>query len=198
MPIIVGLTGRAGSGKDTAAVHLCTQYSFTRIALADPLRQVCFTVFGLTDLEMSDRVLKERPLDRYPYLTPREIMQQVGTECFRRNFEGVWLEAFRRRVASYPLVVVPDVRFPDEAKMIRDNGGRVIRVNALGSPYRTTSSGHASEAAIDEVAFDHSVLNDFSETNGIRYLTYQLDQIMLGIRVPRRLTEDDLPPSLRP
>ena len=197
MPTIIGLTGHAGSGKDTAANHLCTRYGFTRLSFAGPLKQVCSIVFGLTELEMSDRVLKERPLDRYPYFTPRQIMQKVGTECFRRNFEGVWLEAFKRRVAGCPLVVVPDVRFPDEAKLIRELDGRIIRIDAVGSPFATQSSGHASERSVDVIVSDDQLLNVFSYPAGLSFLHQQLDQLMSGMGVPRRDSEDELPPSMR-
>lgn len=45
---IVGVTGKAGSGKDTAAAHLVEQYGFQQIAFADPLKRYAHKVFGFT------------------------------------------------------------------------------------------------------------------------------------------------------
>jgi len=44
--MIVGLTGRAGSGKDTVAGRLAER-GYTRRAFADPLKQFCCDVFGI-------------------------------------------------------------------------------------------------------------------------------------------------------
>lgn len=58
MPTLIGFAGRAGSGKDTAASHLCSQYGFTRLALAGPLRQVCSIGDGIRYLaDQLDRIM---------------------------------------------------------------------------------------------------------------------------------------------
>lgn len=199
--MIVVLNGKAGAGKDTAANHLVSQYSFVKINFADPLRQVCKIVFGLTDAEMSDRVLKETTLDRYPHLTPRKIMQLVGTEAFRKNFEGVWVDAFLRAARRHPRVVVADCRFPDEGDAVHAQGGTIIRVLAIGSPFETPETGHASEAAVNEVRIDHEVTNDFTIDSGVEVLKYQMDLIMHGLGLRRRsnpvCSGDYLPPAIR-
>lgn len=178
MTKIVAFTGRAGSGKDTAANYLVSQFGFVKISFADPLRQVGKIVFGLTDAEMTDRVLKEQPLDRYPCLTPRVILQRIGTEAFRNNFPGVWVEAFKREAARYDRVVVADCRFEDEEQAVHELGGSVYRVKGVNSPFQTVSSGHASEQFIDTMNVDADVTNDFGSVHGRSLLCEQIDQLM--------------------
>jgi dephospho-CoA kinase len=45
---LIGITGKARSGKDTIARHLWAQHAFTRIAFADPLKLAAQSIFGLT------------------------------------------------------------------------------------------------------------------------------------------------------
>lgn len=200
-PLIIGLNGKAGAGKDTAANHLVSQYGFVKIGFADPLRQVCKTVFGLTDAEMSDRALKETILDRYPRLTPRKIMQVVGTEAFRNNFDGVWIEAFLQQARKHQRVVASDCRFPDEGAAVQALGGKLVRVVAIDSPFETPDSGHASEAVVNTVNADHEVTNVFNDPNGIHLLKYQMDAIMLGLGICRCAESgcdcDYIPPAIR-
>lgn len=34
--MLIGICGQAGSGKDTVADHLCKNFSFVKVAFADP------------------------------------------------------------------------------------------------------------------------------------------------------------------
>ena len=47
--MLIGITGKAGVGKDTVAEHLWHKHSFVRIGLADPLKRAAQEIFGLTD-----------------------------------------------------------------------------------------------------------------------------------------------------
>lgn len=60
-PIIIGLTGYAGAGKDTVADALVTHAGFTKIAFADALRSEVAAAFQLGDQYgiLSDRAGKE-------------------------------------------------------------------------------------------------------------------------------------------
>lgn len=47
--MIIGIAGRAGSGKDTVADLLVRDHRFVKIAFADPLKRICKKVFDFTD-----------------------------------------------------------------------------------------------------------------------------------------------------
>ncbi len=63
MPIIC-LAGKAQSGKDTMADVLVKKHGYTRIALADPLRELCSSVFRMDYAQFSDSDKKDATMDR--------------------------------------------------------------------------------------------------------------------------------------
>jgi ABC-type dipeptide/oligopeptide/nickel transport system ATPase subunit len=48
----IGITGQAGSGKDTLADLLCDKYEFTKISLADPIKRFGFHVFEFDKVQL--------------------------------------------------------------------------------------------------------------------------------------------------
>lgn len=97
---IIAFTGKRGYGKSTAAEALVRQYGYVHLNFADPLREVCALVYGVTFEEMLDPVLKEQTLDRWPYKSPRELLQQIGTDMFRDYISDTWIENWKNRVQA--------------------------------------------------------------------------------------------------
>ena len=166
---LLGITGKARSGKDTAADFLVAN-GWVRYRFADPLKAAIRVMFGLTEVH-TDGVYKERPI---PWLgvSPRQLMQTLGTEWGREMIrDDIWL-----RVADKILidvedqgaigVVIPDVRFPNEAAWIRNHGGTVVELKRTAAEQ---VHAHVSEAGIDEP--DHSYVNDASRDKLRQYIT---------------------------
>lgn len=134
---LIGLTGRAGCGKDTIASFLCEAHGFVQIALADPLRDGLKAMLGVTDEQLHRRDLKEAPID-WIGRSPRELLQTLGTEWGREHIAAdLWLRVAVRRIdrikASPPClhvagIVVSDIRFENEADWLRDLGGQVWHI----------------------------------------------------------------------
>lgn len=134
---LIGLTGRAGCGKDTIASFLCEANGFVQIALADPLRDGLKAMLGVTDEQLHRRDLKEAPID-WIGRSPRELLQTLGTEWGREHVAAdLWLRVAARRIdrikASPPClhvagIVVSDIRFENEADWLRDLGGQVWHI----------------------------------------------------------------------
>lgn len=61
---IIAFSGKAGTGKDTAGDILSNKYGFTKIAFADPLRNLCARVFYLDPAMFLDRDKKDSPMKR--------------------------------------------------------------------------------------------------------------------------------------
>jgi hypothetical protein len=155
--MIIGFNGHAGAGKDTAAEILIRVYNFRRVAFADKLKIACKTVFSFTDSQLfgADKDV----IDRYWGMSPREILQRVGTECFRIGFDSdVWVKAALRDIEPGRDYVITDVRFPNEAEAIKDRGGRVIRINRDNA--RGAGMVHASENALSGWEFDSTINNN--------------------------------------
>jgi hypothetical protein len=63
-------------------------------------------------------------------LTPRKLLQLLGTECGREIIHPqIWVNALFADYEKDSEWIVTDVRFPNEAQAIKDKGGIVIRVN---------------------------------------------------------------------
>ena len=183
-PKLIGLTGYKGSGKDETAKAIIGQMGpYKRIAFATPIREICKIVFGLTDEEMSDRVLKEKPLNRYPFESPRRIMQQIGTDMFRSVWEDVWIEATKRIILQQKdtYFCVTDMRFPNERHALTALGGITVRVNRTDQPENLDP--HPSERYIGQLTVDHE----------ISAKTGEIDSLHSQIRLITGLHQDQCP-----
>jgi hypothetical protein len=159
-PFVVGITGKRGHGKTTAAQGL-ERAGFRHINFADPLREVVNLVYGVPFDLMLDPVLKEEKLDIYPFMSPRELLQKVGTELFREGIhKDTWIEAFGRRAAQFSHVVCSDCRFPNEADAIRSMKGMIIKVINPNLERGDEASQHPSETGVDLIVADWSVENN--------------------------------------
>ena len=161
--VLVGIVGHKGSGKDTLADYLVLQYGFTKRAFADPIKEACTILFQLAPEQLTDRHLKEA-IDPRHGLSPRQMMQIVGTDMFRFMVDKrFWINHFLiwyGNIKNSHNVVVPDVRFQNELDTIKQLGGFVIR---LVRPGLAKVDAHVSEAGIDDlIGIDATIVNDAS------------------------------------
>lgn len=153
--IVVGVIGKAGSGKDTVADHLVRDLGFTKMALADPIRRIVETVFFVDfSAYNTDREMRDRPLPDYPNWTVRKLQQIIGTEFFRVNVdEDVWIKNLCVRISKCRTpVVVADVRFPNERDKLKDMLRKIgrkmvfVKLTRPGCEGKVGVANHASEA----------------------------------------------------
>jgi len=135
----IGLIGKLGSGKTTAAKHIATEHGYKRYSLAAPMREIVRIVYP-------DIKGKDDP--RY-----RPLMQKLGTDWFRSYDEAVWVNVLLSRTSleTHP-VVVDDVRFVNEARILRDKGWKLIYINASDEVRKqrcTERDGHWDESVLD-------------------------------------------------
>jgi hypothetical protein len=156
MSTIIGLGFKARSGKDTVAGILEKRFGFHRLAFADPLKAAARELFGL-DLSQLHGERKEVQ-DEFWGVTPRNLLQRLGTEAMRREFgDDFWIRAARRRIdtttqnVGRPWAwVVTDVRFRNEAEAIKAWGGVVWRVDRPGAGANGGVARHPSETELEE------------------------------------------------
>lgn len=180
---IIGLTGRRRSGKDTVASFLVDRRGFTRLSFADPLKEATKSLFFFSDDQLEKR--KEQVDPRYG-VSPRRVLQCLGTDLIRDQLqdllgmsEPIFLASMRSRIhdaiTTNRSVVISDVRFPDEARLIRELGGvvfRVVRPAAVETD--ETVDRHASEIAMDDEPVEMVIENDGS----IEDLHRRLEQLL--------------------
>jgi hypothetical protein len=142
---IIAMTGLAGSGKSTAALHLVKYHGWHRVRFAGPLKAM-MAALGLSEREI-DGDLKEQPCALLGGCTPRHAMQTLGTEWGRDIIDpSLWIRAWQHALAQVPAdvnVVVDDCRFPNEAYAVRLAGGIIVRVEREGAGQ--SAAGHSSE-----------------------------------------------------
>ncbi len=165
--VAIGLIGKKGSGKSQSAKFIVDHLpGATAIAFADPLRAVCNRIFGVTYAEMGDdRSLKEKELERYPFQSPRTILQTVGAECIRSQYPDAWIECWKRTVSTFKgPSVTQDTRFLNEYDAIRERGGFIIKIirpelEAIPTHDRDL---HPSETVQESLVPDRVIINDGS------------------------------------
>jgi shikimate kinase len=138
--MLIGLVGLKGSGKDTFAKTLIEEYGFIKDSFAAPLKDSVASIFGwdrdLVEGASSESRAWREEKDEYwsevlnTKVTPRGILQIIGTEVFRDNLhEDIWVKSFiKRNQNSKNNIIMTDVRFPNEMQAIKDLGGIIIYV----------------------------------------------------------------------
>jgi hypothetical protein len=143
-------------------------------AFADKLRAVAEILTGIPAEKFKDSFFKTQALpkewcwdnDEDDPMYVREFLQEVGTECIREFLhEDAWVNALfadykldkemlealegipytsENEKTLLPNWVITDVRFPNEAKAIRDRDGLLIKLNRIKAPV----NDHKSELAL--------------------------------------------------
>lgn len=158
---LIGLAAKAQSGKTTVANMLISQYGYSHVSFAEPIRQFIADLTGITRDDLEKAEIKEAVI---PWIgrSPRYMMQTLGTEWGRDTIlADFWIKRAMRQVndlswARMPSVI-SDVRFDNEAKAIREAGGFVIH---LVRPDALVVASHASEAGVSRESTDYTIVND--------------------------------------
>lgn len=160
---LIGLTGPAGSGKDTIADRLCEHHGFVRYALASPIK-LMLEAIGVGPECWENRNMKEAPHPLYG-ISPRRMAQTLGTEWGRQLVcDDIWLRCAARFVddlrshgfGAPPGIVITDVRFQNEAAFVAERGGWLWHVQRLECPL---VEAHSSEAGVPFLEGDARVYN---------------------------------------
>lgn len=184
-PLLIGLTGRAGAGKDTAGAYLEDQYACCAIALADPIRDMLCALLHHIDVDeawLTERALKERPIPALG-VSYRHLAQTLGTTWGRGCVSmSLWVRIAMHRVQQIHAMgsnaVITDIRFPNEAAWLHDMGGTLVRIER---PDRSSEvRPHISEAHTDTLPAEHTLCNHGSVAD----LHQMIDTLMADLRGP--------------
>lgn len=169
--MLIAITGRARSGKDTAGQFFCSTYGFTQYAFADPIRAGLRAALGLTDWHFNEG--KEIVIPEYGK-SPRQLMQLFGTE-FGRNLihPDIWQIRAEAALDSTKNLVLTDCRFDSEAAWVHKHKGYVVHIARDNAPQ---VSAHISENGISENLIHFKINN-----NGTFDDLYDALQFVYGI-----------------
>jgi len=156
--MLIGLAGRAGSGKDTVGAILRMNHGFTLVSFAYPIKEMICGLLGVPMSQWEDREWREKKLPIFDR-SPRYLAQTIGTEWGRNCVSpDLWLNLALVNVEDFGRLAITDVRFDNEAKQIQWLGGVIIQVNRLASD--GADIGHDSEVGIKDIS-DVIVLNNY-------------------------------------
>lgn len=174
---LLGIAGAAGSGKTTFADAIVDDhmvvgdlgpvFHVTPVSFAQPLKMLCAEQFGFSidALEWEEYKASKWTTGH----TIREILQKVGTDCFRAIDPDHWVKQTEQRLRvldrsdSVDGAVISDVRFLNEAEMIRKRGGQVIHIERhMGASIAPQDSRHESEIGLADFRYD----DGFTFVNG--------------------------------
>jgi hypothetical protein len=170
-PILIGLTGRKRAGKDSVAAAIERNYGSNRVlttSFAKPIRDFVASLLGVTRNQLEAVKDESVTLPGNVKIFPRVAMQTLGTEWGRALHPDLWvarcenwlddIEREGARLADY--VLVTDVRFDNEAEMIRRRGGYVVQVTRPGAD--GSGDTHASELGVSHRFVDIVLQNNGS------------------------------------
>lgn len=141
--------------------------------LADPIKEHAADIYGFTPSQLwgaGKDIPIELPGLPGRSLLPRQVFQRMGTEGGRSFDPRIWLRAMERRLDRYArqlhetrtgthvldrpsVLVISDLRFPNEAEWVYESGGEVWFVDSArpGAPMAAESAAHDSEAHSEEL-----------------------------------------------
>ena len=156
---VIGLSGKMGAGKDTVAELLGQAHGFRRVAFADVLKR---------------EVAEAAERGALPGITPADVWAKPTRDDVRVTLQNwgmgkrevdplYWVnlaaEAARAILADGGRVVFSDVRFANEAELVRRLGGENWRV--VG---RQSAAVVGREHASEKLSFNADLILDNSGT----------------------------------
>lgn len=185
----IAFCGLTKSGKDTAAGPLLKQ-GYIRMGFADKVKEIVAELYNVPIVWMHDPILKDTPCKELFGMTPRQVLQPIATEAFREMvsqdtwinyvfFEMQRMDGFQRNPKSKLRneVTIIDVRFPNEAEMLRSIGATIIHIV---DPHAPPPQNHSSEnqvALVGKEFASHTIINDRNlvTINDLHRITSQIE-----------------------
>lgn len=182
--MIIGLSGYAQSGKDTVANILVEKHGYTRIAFADPIRNLLYEMDPLIPKGYRESVINYRLQDlvdsygwdkvKVDYPEVRRLLQELGVGARKLFGDKFWIYEALSDVAPQDKVVVSDVRFENEAKWIQEFNGQIWRIKRVGTE---AVNDHVSESEmdgypVDQIFVNNGTIEDLEITIGTRMRSF--------------------------
>lgn len=166
--MLIGISGNIGSGKTTLANELISKYGFREYSFAEPIKRIGL-ILGFEYYQLYGTQIQKKEINSFWGISGREFMQKFGTEVCRdvlpeiipnMKFErSMWIKLAKKFVEENGGdVVISDIRFPDEAKFVKDMGGIIIKI--IRNPEQKTQNNHQSENQIINIEQDVIIDNN--------------------------------------
>ena len=161
--MIIGISGKAGSGKDTAAKMLEVLYANPDISyedfankryknfadiqivhFADSLKETAQVLFRIGEWETNTQEGKKTTIN-WIGKTVRELLQGIGQGLRDAIDPNLWVKILFANTEGWSNYIIADVRYPNEVYAIKKRNGVLIRIDRKGAG----AGNHSSETALD-------------------------------------------------
>lgn len=145
--ILIGISGRMGSGKTTLSDALIKRLGGTKVSLAAPIKNLQNMIYNNVSIDM------EGDKDR-------DLLIALG-KWGRSKHEDFWLNEVKHLINTLDDIVIicDDIRFPNEAKFFKENG-ILMRINGEQRGINVDHNvNDATETALDNYPFDFYIDN---------------------------------------
>ena len=161
--MIIGISGKAGSGKDTAAKMLEVLYANPDISyedfankryknfadiqivhFADSLKETAQVLFRIGEWETNTQEGKKTTIN-WIGKTVRELLQGIGQGLRDAIDPNLWVKILFANTEGWSNYIIADVRYPNEVYAIKEHNGVLIRIDRKGAG----AGNHSSETALD-------------------------------------------------
>lgn len=148
----IGFGCEARVGKDTACNFLMSKYPHAGV-------QLSFAAALYNILHYAQQICG------FDKGKDRKFLQWVGTEWARTIDSDVWINIVKRNIEAIPpdtAIIVTDVRFPNEADMLRSMGFTLVKINRDMDKRKDVpaNTGHASETSMANYKWDVVIENN--------------------------------------
>lgn len=162
--LVIGIHGKKRSGKDTMANYMKRMLELQGenvkvFSFASPLKKATSELFCIPMKRIEE---KEVPLDDWDSKTPRYLLQSLG-DAARQLFPDIFIRTMKNRIdqcKNNTIVIISDIRFNDEAKLVHNFNGKVFTVDASKRLKFKLKDNHCSEKGIDPKWSDYTIYNN--------------------------------------
>jgi len=162
--MIIGLSGKIGTGKSYLANYFLEAHpEYTKLSFGDALKKECSEIYNYPlewnySEEGKGRVIAcvNHHLNKHIIngMTVREILQWHGTEIRRAEDSDYWVKKMDKIIKPFcpgvlPDVIIDDIRFLNEADLVKKYNGLLIRINPYPEWKPGPGANHRSEIELD-------------------------------------------------
>jgi hypothetical protein len=165
MQKIIALTGAKGSGKDTVANIIKSNYDNVKtVAFADPIKNVVQHIFDLDSSSVDQYDLFKRTTIEYQLpgyinhtVSARHVVREIG--MLMRSYDEKQFNEYVKQQFNTDhsaIWVVTDLRFDNEYTMLKQIGAKTIKIDRPDYHY----DGHITERGFDDHLVNYTINND--------------------------------------
>ena len=202
MPLtLIALTGNINSGKTTVSEYLQNTWGFTEYTFSKPIKEMAL-IFGFEHHQVYGTQVQKLEINADWSISAREFLQKFGTDICREslaktipdmNFgesKSPWIRLFeiyiKKYIEQYPngCIVVSDIRFLDEAAVIKKLGGCIVRIDRVAGIQRTNEHNivshnkHSSETEMLNITADFTIFNTGTKDALYNQITEIVDNVI--------------------